>query len=578
MIEPQIGNRAQAVIMMKVDRFVFQLGGSIVIKSLMALATLVCAKQPAEATRSGRWLTHVYCLFILAFASGASGDEQKSTEIKVVLPKNFIVPQAHVLIYRDPDDENDWPVIQADVACETDYEVKISLPDGRYVAEYGAVAESVLTLLRSSPFNVPATRRVTLQAEKHLCGATISSKSARVQQVALRRIGNGEVRWSAETSPPPVVIFTSPNQPYVASCVAQLGHKYLAVWTPKEAIKTSKLNFTDTIARHQLKFTLRDGTPALSSSQVTLHFPDANFNIDDPTHAVFMTNRDRVYCDYQLETKAKEKLCFTAGACLIEDQSKFEMGGPLSSKCFAGFIWSENGGGWDPGGLYTRVELVDADGRMLDGNRSQPNHRIEMFFAPDKQDPVPLEGQKPGASGFKSDSVLAKVYYSYGGRIITSESRGEDLVRVYSEHFSIGTPSMWMFKARQYLSCLESIRLLTIKNTGRPGPASFKVDWRINGNDAKSIVGSLDGGGQDIWMSFPWWTFDSFWDPFTEPWFGNHDPYVCHEMLHAFGYHHGDEMSKFEWRAEDQYRTLRWRSVDSGEWQVWQIPLRGEKN
>jgi len=522
--------------------------------------------------------TLAFLVVILSFAAVTSAEDQKLADVQVVLPKNFVLPQAHVLIYRVPDDRNDWPAVQSDVAREMENEVKVSLPDGQYVAEIGALDGSVLTLLRSPPFIVPTTRRVTLQAEKHSCGATISGKSARLRQVALRRFGNGEVRWSAENSPPPVVLFTSPNQPYVASCVADLAHKYLAVWTPKEAIKSPRLNFADSSAPHQLKFTLREGTPALLSSQVTLYFPDTLFRIDDPIQAVCLTNRDLAHCDYQLETKAGERLYFVGGSSRIGNHSNFEMGGPLTPRLFAAFIWSENGSGWDSGPLYTRVELVDANGRLFDGSKSQPNCRTELFFAPDKQDPVPLEGNKPGWAGFKSDSILAKVQYSYGGRAITSECRGEDLVPVHSEHFSIGTPSMWMFKARQYLSCLEAIRLLTIKNTGRPGPASFRVDWRSNGDGAKSIVGAWEGGGHDIWMSFPWWTFDSFWDPFTEPWFGNHDPYVCHEVLHAFGYHHGDEMSQLEWRAEDQYRTLRWRSVDTGEWLVGQIPLRGEKN
>jgi hypothetical protein len=244
---------------------------------------------------------------------------------------------------------------------------------------------------------------------------------------------------------------------------------------------------------------------------------------------------------------------------------------------FAGFIASENGSTWDPGALQTHVNLLDAGGLIFDSNGSQPNFRIDLFFAPDNQERVPLEGHKPGSGGFKPDSVQAMVHYNYGGRTITSECRGEGLVRVFSEHFSIATPPMWKFKARQFLSCLEAIRLLTIKNTGRRGPASFRVDWRSNGDSAKSIVGSPEGGAQDIWMSFPWWTFDNFWDPFTEPWFGNGDPYVCHEMLHTFGYHHGDEMSQLEWRAEAQYRSIRWRIADTGHWIVGQLPLRGEK-
>jgi hypothetical protein len=364
---------------------------------------------------------------------------------------------------------------------------------------------------------------------------------------------------------------------FVASCVANFENKFLAVWTAKEPITKPKLTFSDDNAPHKLSFKLREGTPVLSGCHATIYFPDTHLKIHDATKAVFISNRDRAYCDYQLDTKAGEKLYFGGGTYSITKSSNFEMGGPLTAKMFAGFIWSENGSAWDAGSLHTNVELVDTDGLLFDRGRSKASFRTELFFAPDEKTPEPLEGHKPGSKGFKPNSILAKVHYTYGGRGVTSECRGEDLVRVHSDHFSLGTPPMWMFKARQFLSCLEAIRKLTIKNTGRRGPASSKVDWRSNGDNAKSIVGSAQGGGHDLWMSFPWWTFDSFWDPFTEPWFAKHDPYVCHEVLHSFGYNHGDEMSKLEWRAEEQYRSLRWRSVDTGEWQVWQISLKGEK-
>jgi hypothetical protein len=501
----------------------------------------------------------------------------RDTEILVLLPKNLELPRAHVLIYRIPDKNSDWPPVQVDVARESETEVKTSLPNGQYIAEIGAVVGNELTLLRSSPFSVPKTTRVAMFAERITCGAVISREAAHIRQLALRRLGNGEVRWTAENSPPPTVV-TSPGQPYVASCIADLGQKYMALWTRKEVIKASRLTFSENDAPLQLRFALREGTPALLHSHVTLLFPETYFTVHDPAQAVFITNRPRLHCHYQLETDAKEKLTFIGGACLIKNKATFEMGGSLKPRMFAGFIGSETGNGWDPGALRTHVNLTDAGGLIFDSNNSQPNFRTELFFAPGKQDPVPLQGHMPGSGGFTSDSVLARVHYTYGGRAITSECRGEGAVRVYSEHFSIATPPMWKFKARQFLSCLEAIRVLTINNTGRPGPASFHIDWRGNGDSAKSIVGSPEGGAHDIWMSFPWWTFDNFWDPFSEPWFGNGDPYVCHEILHAFGYDHGNEMSQLEWRAEDQYRSIRWRSAETGNWIVGQFPLRDEKN
>lgn len=539
------------------------------------------ATLPSSFVRTvygGGFRKTVLVVVIVAFGSACHAAEEKKSDfdVHIVVPDDVNLPKAHVLIYRVPDTSDDWPKVQADVARNTESEVKASLPAGQYVAEIGALHDNLLTLLRSPPFPVPRTTRITLRAETHSCGATISGNSARVQQVALRRFGNGEVRWSAGDSPPPVLI-TSPRQHYVASCVADLDQKYLAVWTPSNVIGAGKLDFSDDDAPNHLSFSLREGTPVLSDSQVTLHFPATEFKVDDPTHAVVLTNRDGVYFNYELETDAGETLYFKGGACRISRRPELELGGPLTPMLFAGFIWSESGSTWGAGPLRTRLNLVDADGRLCDLGRSRFAYRADLFLAPDQQEPVPLKKNKVGWYGFKADSVLGRVHYNYGGHTITAECRGEPLVRVHSEHFSIDTPPAWMFRARQFLSCLEAVRRLTISNTGRRGPASFKVEWRSNGDNAKSIVGSWSGGQHDIWMSFPWWTFESFWDPFHEPWFGNHDPYVCHEMLHTWGYQHGGEMSRLEWRAENQYRTFLWRAVDTGIWPVGQVPLRGER-
>jgi hypothetical protein len=160
------------------------------------------------------WQLLVFAVVIFACVNSATEAADPTNDVAFVLPKNFSLPNAKLLIYRVPDARHDWPTVQAEVAIH-EMVMKVSLPDGEYVAEIGGAVDNALILVRSPPFSVPTTTRVALSAEKHTCGATISGKSARLLQVALRRFGNGELRWSAEKSPPPVTLITSPDQPYV---------------------------------------------------------------------------------------------------------------------------------------------------------------------------------------------------------------------------------------------------------------------------------------------------------------------------------------------------------------------------
>lgn len=81
-----------------------------------------------------RSLTFTLSIMLFAVASEPVAGEESATEVVVVLPKNLPLPQAHVLIYRVPDKDHDWPIVQADVARETEREAKTSLPEGEFVA------------------------------------------------------------------------------------------------------------------------------------------------------------------------------------------------------------------------------------------------------------------------------------------------------------------------------------------------------------------------------------------------------------------------------------------------------------
>jgi hypothetical protein len=73
------------------------------------------------------------------------------------------------------------------------------------------------------------------------------------------------------------------------------------------------------------------------------------------------------------------------------------------------------------------------------------------------------------------------------------------------------------------------------------------------------MVGSAGGGQQWLWSSFPFGGYDCNSDPFNEPQF------LGHELLHTFGYHHGDEMTRLQQLVEFKFALYRWYMLDHPE-------------
>jgi hypothetical protein len=362
----------------------------------------------------------------------------------------------------------------------------------------------------------------------------------------------------------------SPDVPYVTSCVAEADDTVLALWIKARAIEGGQLKFTETLATSRVTFAARKGTPDLDNVTVTLTFPDCKVTVRNADAGrTLLANRSRTLIEYTMATAAGETLQFHPRAHDMAAQRLIEYGGVLTPFFWAGFVWEETGEGWRPH-YRQRFDLADAAGRLLDTTKSKVDLRLTVYQSrPGATERQILASEKLQAKQFDAKTLTADARFSYSGKPQTLEAVGEPFVEYRSAHFRIVSPRALQWQARLFLSSLEQVRQITRENTGRLGPASFNVDWRSNGHNAKSLVGDAKGGGKDLWMSFPYWTFEKFHDPVDEPWFSKRDPYVCHEILHAFGYYHGPEMTRFEHAAEARYRELRWSATDTGTWPVW---------
>ncbi len=106
---------------------------------------------------------------------------------------------------------------------------------------------------------------------------------------------------------------------------------------------------------------------------------------------------------------------------------------------------------------------------------------------------------------------------------------------------------------------LERCHALEREATGRRGPASINVNWRKNTNNAKAMIGKQKGGQNRVWCSLPFRGYEKSDSPFNVPQF------VVHEMLHTFGYNHGDEMRHLQQLVKSECSHYRWYIVDHPE-------------
>jgi hypothetical protein len=239
----------------------------------------------------------------------------------------------------------------------------------------------------------------------------------------------------------------------------------------------------------------------------------------------------------------------------------------MKASLCACFSWGESDGAWHSE-FWNRTDFVDPGGHLLDQSKSKLGLSSVLWVVHGAKRQKASESP-PILDKFEAKIIHAEMHYTFGGEPKSVECVGEGLKQMRSSHFSIDSPGAWQFRGRAYLACLEKLRTFAKENTSRRGPASFNVDWRSNPNNAKSIVGSVEGGAKDLWMSFPLWTLEAYEDPFAEPTFQGGTRFVGHEILHGFGYNHGPEMGALQDRSQAQYSNLRWKSVETGIWAVW---------
>lgn len=201
--------------------------------------------------------------------------------------------------------------------------------------------------------------------------------------------------------------------------------------------------------------------------------------------------------------------------------------------------------------------MLDPGGHVLDVSRS--DCRVQTTAQLVNGQPVPfgpLDSVQKEQLGNPRDTVRIKIDW------IWKEPQSRQLVpesfqEVCSQHFRIFAVPFWRYQTTLYLAQLERCWVANRAVTGRPGPNFTRVDWRHNSHDARALIGRAEGGQTDLWMSMPFVGYENCMNPYEETVF------MKHEMLHTFGYGHGEEMDRMEQLAGVHYRLYRWYLVDN---------------
>lgn len=490
------------------------------------------------------------CVIVGAIAPALGAD----VRVRVECSRPEAVRGANVSVLRErPGLDGLRPAIDP-VAFDDGGVASLALPPGAYVFEVLHLGEAnTVVALRSGQVRVRAGAAetvVTLAAEPpRPVTLTLDLKPVEVREFAIRSAGaTGEVRWQwiATIDKTPLTAVLSPRTEYHCSLIGRNEAEHVAVWQEvrpaaelRVALAAAGLNTCTFAARE-----VAEGVDAYG----TLLFPDARIELKIEPAAKLYTNRAFVLYQYWLDFPDAKKLYFKPRACMLSRRYAFEYGGALGAKAWAAAIMRDDGTNHAMWG----VSVTDPDGQEVDTESSSFG-----FSASAKLDAGDWTTANPLAEVPADADLTRRVQVRAEWALkepVAVTLRPEPMVTVSSEHYALQAPRFWRFQAANYLTKAERIRRIEQVITGRPGPNKTSIYWRTNAHNA---LGSVGGEPARAWMPF--------YALATYDWFGA-PSMLAHEVLHNFGYHHGEEMTRLEGETEALFQEFRWYMADHPEW------------
>lgn len=434
----------------------------------------------------------------------------------------------------------------------------VDLPKGSYRFEVlSGSGTGEIIALRTAVINVSKPATVDIKsAEMGEVKAIVEKQELPLDEVGIRSIGPKDEAAATTGFSRRVQLIVTPDQEYYCRFTANSADK-LQTYVGWETIKPSQKYIINVNKKtyNAVSFKLRSESSAKSSAVASVAFPTSQVECPADEKHVLYTNRNFALIGYRVTLDGGAAIQFLPIGYKLSRSMVIPLYGKLKTSGYAEPVLTKEGDG-EGNRLFWVVSLCDPAGHVADASKSDIH--LQTLASLDK-DPWTADSPYKGVDTAKLNDLRNRLRLKLTSDLSEFKEVAivpEPFVTVKSQKFSLRVPGSWTFRGKNYLAKLERLNNAGRRATDRPGPAQVNINWRINFNDAWAVVGNKDGGDRGIWMSMPVSGLADD-DLFKEPWA------MCHEMMHNFGYPHGEEMNKAIEKSLYNFELYRWEAWDN---------------
>jgi len=428
---------------------------------------------------------------------------------------------------------------------------RVSLPEGAYAFEVLGDHEGAIAALRSGIRRIRGPTQVALSptepAELVLVGP--DGQPVPLREVAVRSgSASGEVRWRADPGEEGegIELTLSPGQKYRVRAIGLRGETAVALWREIDPASLRIEASPQTAAT--CRFRWARGGPSASRGGVAIQFPDASIELPLTPQAALVTNRRFVTMSYWMELAAKRRVVFHERGYRLPGPGAavtLDMGGPLRAVASGAVLLHRRPKTWQ---IAWNAELCDPAGHFVDLKRSAIDWKAALQQQGDAPAPGSLSGD-PESLRALLPRLEAVVSYRLDGPATEARVRLEAFAPRQSPQFRTSSPPAWHWRTQCYLAKCERLYDIIQDVTGRKHPKPIHIGWHTSnvslggaGGIAMKFGGLRDSHG---FYDYPW--------------------AICHEIMHAFRFAHGDEMRYQHKLVMERLRAYRWHVADHPE-------------
>jgi len=418
------------------------------------------------------------------------------------------------------------------------------------------LADGSLVCLLSDPCDGPQRTMIFNTVPVEAVDLAIGAEVYRITELAVRPANTtAEVVWQGKGAEDRVpVMYVSPGQEYAVRVrgVSFNGQRHALLWRRITAKRLWRIRGDRTDARVRFRWSAQAPYPA-ERFGVRVLFPRYTLNLEPDAQTCLITNRRFLRVAYWFDLPEKRRVHFWERGYTVQAAGSrpvdLEFGSVVEASAYAVTLLHPKPKNHR---LFWGATLVDQAGHILDVEKSNIGYRQSAFMADGSDVPTDaLTGEQLKERGDPAKAIRVRVSWK-----LAEPEEYELKPRAFVEYknglASTKLPRGWEWPACTYLAKTNRAHRI-IKDYGcKPVPKTVPVNWEAGG----AAHGKVGRGG----ISMPFGRIIS-----TRDWFASVF-HLEHELLHNFGFHHGEAMSQTQKVVMETFRQYVWVEEDDPSW------------